>query len=228
MNYEPGTGPQHSSQVRASRHLLGRSRDPRSRSFCGPMTDMDLARSRAELDLVTYTTPGPGVSGTSPGVVPLASWSGLFLERGEDENQWILKDRSRSNPPDSAIHEWDGWAGVAAPGLDPSLKVPARARNVGPRSQSHPPSRAETSYSLAWVGACFISNEAPIGTSKNGTRAIRARRRDDPLLQRVTALIHQAHTRAVRSARSTEVPSGLPASAVAPRRPRTLAPTERV
>lgn len=45
-------------------------------------------------------------------------------------------------------------------------------------------------------------------TSQNKTRAIRAWRRDDHLVQTVTALIHQAHAARLTTARSTPEASG--------------------
>lgn len=41
--------------------------------FNSQMTGADVARLQHELDLITYLTPKPGVSGASLGVVPLDS-----------------------------------------------------------------------------------------------------------------------------------------------------------
>jgi hypothetical protein len=80
------------------------------------MTGADLACLQRELDLVTYLSPKPGVSGTSPGVVPLDFWSGLFLERGASEWQWVLEARTWGDPPGPLVHEWHvrGAGGPAA------------------------------------------------------------------------------------------------------------------
>lgn len=92
--------------------------------FKSPMTDADLARLRSELDLVTYITPKPGVSGASLGVVPLDFWSGLFLERGRGEGEWVLEARTWGQPPDAVVHGWHVRAALAARELDGSVEVP--------------------------------------------------------------------------------------------------------
>lgn len=71
------------------------------------MTDADAARLRLVLDLVTYLTPKPGVSGASAGVVRLGDWSGLLLERGASEGDWTPEARTWGTH----------WAPPRAPGL---------------------------------------------------------------------------------------------------------------
>lgn len=107
------------------------------------MTDRDLARLRSELDLVSYTVPKPGVSGASPGVVPLDFWSGLFLGRGASEDEWVPEGRTWGKPPDSLVHEWRVRAALAARELDPNVEVPAVIHPTAPAVQVHPLSRAE-------------------------------------------------------------------------------------
>jgi hypothetical protein len=94
--------------------------------FSSPMSDLDLARLHSSLDLVTYISPKPGVSGASPGVVRLDFWSGLFLERGASEREWVLEGRAWDNPPEAAVHEWHIRAALAARELDPTVQVPSR------------------------------------------------------------------------------------------------------
>lgn len=94
--------------------------------FTSQMTDADLARLRTELDLVSYLSPKPGVSGASPGVVPLDFWSGLFLVRGEADGDWSLEARTWGNPPEPQVHEWHIRAALAARQLDPTVPVPPR------------------------------------------------------------------------------------------------------
>ena len=63
----------------------GRRRTLFSIPFKCAMTDADVARLHRELDLATYLSPKPGVSGAGPGLVPLDIWTGLFMERGAGE-----------------------------------------------------------------------------------------------------------------------------------------------
>jgi hypothetical protein len=101
--------------------------------FKSAMTDADLARLHSGLDLVTYTTPKPAVSGVQPGVVRLDFWSGLFLERGSAENEWVLEGRSWGNPPEPLVHEWHVRAALAAKELDPNVTIPPKAADAAER-----------------------------------------------------------------------------------------------
>jgi hypothetical protein len=92
--------------------------------FKSSMSDTDVARLQRELDLVTYLTPKPGVSGASPGVVRLDDWSGLFLERGYNHGEWILEGRTWDDPPRPAAHDWHLRAALAARALDPTVQIP--------------------------------------------------------------------------------------------------------
>ena len=95
--------------------------------FKSSMADADLERLRRELDLVTYLSPKPGVSGASPGVVPLDSWSGLFLQRGNPEGEWTLEARTWGAPPAALVHEWHVRAALVARELDPTVQIPQPA-----------------------------------------------------------------------------------------------------
>ncbi len=96
--------------------------------FESAMSDRDLARLRSALDLVTYMSPKPGVSGASLGVVPLDFSSGLFLVRGDGQQQWALEARTWGDPPAAAVHEWEVTAAIAARQLDPRVGVPTPAQ----------------------------------------------------------------------------------------------------
>ncbi|MGZ6724743.1 MAG: hypothetical protein ACXVHK_27700 [Solirubrobacteraceae bacterium] len=104
------------------------------------MTDADLARLRASLDLVTYISPKPGVFAASPGLVRLDSWSGLFLEPGAGEDEWVLEARTWGNPPDSLVHEWHVRAALAARELDPTVPLPPREIAPTPEAATVPAS----------------------------------------------------------------------------------------
>lgn len=113
------------------------------------MTDADIARLHSELDLVTYLTPKPGVSGASPGVVPLDFWSGLFLERGETEGEWALEGRTWGHPPESLVHDWHVRAALAAKELDPAVEIP---KPLHPRGAQHPAGNVPDKQSLWRLG----------------------------------------------------------------------------
>jgi hypothetical protein len=113
------------------------------------MTDADSARLRSNLDLVTYLAPKPGVSGASPGVVPLDFWSGLFLERGENDHEWTLEGRTWGHPPESLVDDWHARAALAAKELDPAVQIPTPPRS---RRAPQPAGRAADKNWLGRLG----------------------------------------------------------------------------
>jgi hypothetical protein len=90
------------------------------------MSDADTARLRASLDLVIHLTPKLAASAVSPGLVRLDHWSGLFLERGDGKDRWVLKARTWGAPAETAVHGWHMLAALAARQLDPTVTLPAR------------------------------------------------------------------------------------------------------
>ena len=62
--------------------------------FKSPMTDADLARLARLLDLSTHIYAKQRPNPTSPGVARLDHFSGLFLERGPSEGEWVLEART--------------------------------------------------------------------------------------------------------------------------------------
>ena len=91
------------------------------------MTNAHVARLHNELQLVTYLTPKPGVSGAPPGVARLDFWSGLFLERGETEGEWVLEGCTWGHPPESLVHDWHVRAALVAKRLDQAVEIPKPA-----------------------------------------------------------------------------------------------------
>lgn len=77
--------------------IAQRSHDLFSVPFKSRMTDDDVARLHGELDLVTYLTPKPGVSGASLGVVRipprhrLASTSARLIPPGRAANKRLAR-----------------------------------------------------------------------------------------------------------------------------------------
>jgi hypothetical protein len=125
---------------------ISRHPHPREPLFSVPfksrMSDADVARLKTELDLVTYLTPKPGVSGASPGVVPLDFWSALYLQRGAAEGEWALDARTWGDPPREAIHAWHVRAALAARKLDSRVEIPPRQATATPAPPSLPLGRA--------------------------------------------------------------------------------------
>lgn len=94
--------------------------------FTTAMSDADLALLARVLDLWTHMYPKMRPDPTSPGVARLDHFSGLFLERGANEGQWVLQARTWGNPAPQSIHEWHLLAAQAARQLDPRVTLPER------------------------------------------------------------------------------------------------------
>jgi hypothetical protein len=95
--------------------------------FTKAMSDADLAVLAHTLDLTTHMHPKMGPDPNSPGVARLDHYSGLFLERGEDEQHWLLQVRTWGRPAAQTVHEWHVLAAQAARLLDPAVPLPERA-----------------------------------------------------------------------------------------------------
>jgi len=98
--------------------------------FASPMTDSDLTRLARYLDLSTHMVQKMRPDPNSPGVARLDHFSGLFLERGEGEGQWVLEARTWGNPAPESVHEWHLLAAGAAHQLDPGVKPPERLAQI--------------------------------------------------------------------------------------------------
>ena len=92
--------------------------------FASAMSDSDLARLARMLDLSTHMHPKMRPDTTSPGVGRLDHFSGLFLERGADQDQWVMQARTWGNPAAQSVHEWHLLAAQAARRLDPRVTLP--------------------------------------------------------------------------------------------------------
>jgi hypothetical protein len=101
--------------------------------FKSLMTDADLARLARLLDLSTHMYAKQRPDPTSPGVARLDHFSGLYLERGPSEGEWVLEARTWGGPAPESVHEWLLLATQAAHQLDPTVRTPERlpARPVG-------------------------------------------------------------------------------------------------
>ena len=110
--------------------------------FASPMTDSDVALLARSLDLSTHMVQQMRPDPTNPGVARLDHFSGLFLERGETEGEWMLEARTWGNPALESVHEWHVLAALAAHELDPGVKLPERL----PRTDAEIPQ-----YPVGWV-----------------------------------------------------------------------------
>lgn len=94
--------------------------------FNSEMGDADLARLARVLDLSTYMHPKQRPDPTSPGVARLDHFSGLYLERGDSDGEWVLEARTWGKPASESVHEWHLRATGAARELDPTVTSPER------------------------------------------------------------------------------------------------------
>ncbi len=106
------------------------------------MSDGDVALLRRTLGLTMHMHPKLRQSPTSPGLVRLDHHSGLFLDRGAGENDWVLEARTGGLPAALSIHEWHVLAAGAARLLDPTVTLPERLATVSPEYPMRPPGRA--------------------------------------------------------------------------------------
>jgi hypothetical protein len=94
--------------------------------FTSAMTDAELSRLARMFDLSTHMYPKQRPNPTSPGVARLDHFSGLYLERGNAEGEWVLEARTWGRPAPESVHEWHLLAAQAAHQLDPSVTMPER------------------------------------------------------------------------------------------------------
>jgi hypothetical protein len=97
-------------------------------------------------------------SPTSPGVVRLDFYSGLFLERGPDEGQWVFEGRTWGDPSPSIVHDWHLSAAAAAHQLDPTVAVPKRLAVATSGSSTRPVGWAANKR-LARIGRRILGRE---------------------------------------------------------------------
>ena len=110
--------------------------------FTSAMSDADLAVLAHVLDLSTHMYPKMRPDPNSPGVARLDHFSGLFLERGADEGQWMLEGRTWGKPAPRTVHEWHLLAAQAARQLDPDVTLPEPMPNAHASTPDRPRGRA--------------------------------------------------------------------------------------
>jgi hypothetical protein len=92
--------------------------------FHSAMTDADIARLAAELNMTTCFHPKLHPAVAPLGFVRLDFASGLFLLCGKRENEWTLECRTWGRVAPATVHEWQVLAADAARLLDPDVPGP--------------------------------------------------------------------------------------------------------
>ncbi len=110
--------------------------------FASAMSDPDIALLVRTLGLTAHLHPKLRGSPASPGAVRLDHYSGLFLERGAMEDQWVLEARTWGQPAPESVHEWQVLAAGAARLLDPVVTFPERRTAASPGYPIRPVGRA--------------------------------------------------------------------------------------
>ena len=92
------------------------------------MSDADIVRLAAELNLTTCFHPQLHPAVAPLGFVRLDFYSGLFLRGGKRDREWVLECRTWDRPAPDILHEWQVLTAAAARMLDPSVPVPSRTQ----------------------------------------------------------------------------------------------------
>ncbi len=106
------------------------------------MSDLDLALLERTLDLSMRLHAKMHPRPDSPGFARLDHYSGLFLECGAAEGQWMLQARTWGHPAQESVHEWQVVAAGAAQQLDPTVILPQRLGASSREIPDRPPGRA--------------------------------------------------------------------------------------
>lgn len=106
--------------------------------FASAMDDSDLAVLGRTLDLYRHIHTQMRPDPNSPGVARLDRFSGIFLERGEDDGRWVLEGRTWGAPSPRSVHAWHVLAAEAASQLDPDVEIPERSPQAEPDIPDRP------------------------------------------------------------------------------------------
>lgn len=94
--------------------------------FASAMSELDLALLERRLDLSTRVHAEMHPRPDSPAFVRLDRYSGLFVECGAAEGQWMLQARTYGRPAPQSVHEWHVVAAGGAHQLDRTVTLPKR------------------------------------------------------------------------------------------------------
>jgi hypothetical protein len=109
------------------------------------MSDRDLSSLALALDFDARVA----VAGSPPearlGPARLDHDSGLFLEAGEGQGQWVLEARTWGHPDPESVHRWNVSAATAARRIDPTVELPKRQSGEASVTSEGHVGRAENS-----------------------------------------------------------------------------------
>jgi len=106
--------------------------------FASAMSDLDLALLERTLNLSLRPDAKKDPRPASLGFARLDRDSGLFLEPGADEGQWMLHARTWGHPAPESVHEWHVVAAGGAHMLDPTVTPPERLKASSPEVAFRP------------------------------------------------------------------------------------------
>jgi hypothetical protein len=95
-------------------------------TFTSAMSDDDLALLANTMDLTTRERSSVKGPEDSLALARLDERSGLFLRKGDGEDQWRLVGQTWGTPPADVAHRWEVDAAVGAQQLDPTVAIPRR------------------------------------------------------------------------------------------------------
>jgi hypothetical protein len=90
------------------------------------MSDQDLSSLVLALDFDTRLAAPGSPPEARLGPARLDHDSGLFLEAGAADGQWVLQARTWGHPDPESVHRWNVTAATAARRIDPTVVLPER------------------------------------------------------------------------------------------------------
>jgi hypothetical protein len=94
--------------------------------FSSPLGAAERESLRHQLGLTGHADHKLPVDPYSPASVRLDRFSGLFLERADGEDRWILQARTWGTPSAATVHGWRVRAAEVAHQFDHAVPVPER------------------------------------------------------------------------------------------------------
>jgi hypothetical protein len=113
--------------------------------FVSAMSDRDLASLVLALDFDARVAAAGSPPDARIGPARLDQDSGLFLEVGAGQGQWVLEARSWGHPDPESVHRWNVAAATAARRIDPTVELPQRPPDKVSATSSGHVGRAENS-----------------------------------------------------------------------------------
>jgi hypothetical protein len=109
------------------------------------MSDHDLSSLALALDFDVRDAVAGSPRSAQLGPARLDHDSGLFLEAGDGQGQWVLEARTWGHPDPESVHRWNVSAAAAARQIDPSVELPKRQRDDAPMTSEGHVGRVENS-----------------------------------------------------------------------------------